>query len=77
MGSKKKSTGGAAADRCAATTGIQHKYDQTTVFWREIQVVHNTPTQATGGPHPEGKEETGVDRRLPKWRNMNVPPRAR
>ena len=77
MGSKKKSTGGAVADRRAATTRIQHKYDQTTAFWREIQVVHSRPTQATGGPHPEGKEEMGVDRRLPEWRNTNVPPGTR
>ena len=48
MGSKKKSTGGTTADKRAATTGIQHKYDQTTAFWREIQVVHNRPTQAKG-----------------------------
>ena len=77
MGSKKKSTGGAAADRRAATTRIQHKYDQTTTFWREFQVVHSKPTQATRGPHPKGKEETGVDRRLPEWRNANVPPGTR
>ena len=73
VGSKKKSTGGAAADRCAATTGIQHKYDQTTAFWGEIQVAHSRPTQAKGGPHREGKEETGVDKRLPERRNTNVP----
>ena len=38
--------------------------------------VHSRPTQATGGPHPEAKEETGVDRRLPEWRNTDVPPRT-
>ena len=37
-------------------------------------MVHNRPTQATGGLHSEGKEETGVDRRLPEWTNMNEPP---
>ena len=49
VGNKKKSTGGATADNCATTTGIQHKYDQTIAFWREIQVVHSRPTWATGG----------------------------
>ena len=77
MGNKEKSTGGAAADRRTATTGIQHKGDQTTAFWREIQVVHKRSTHATGGPHSGGKEETGVDGRLPKWRNTNVPPGTR
>ena len=74
MGSKKKWTGGAAADRHATTTEMQHKYSQTIAFWREIQGVHSRPTQAIGGPHLEGKEEMGVDRRLPEWRNTNVPP---
>ena len=77
MATKKKSTGRAAADRRTASKGIQHKYDQTTICWREIQVVHNTPTQAKGGPIPKGKEETGVDRRLPEWSNTNVPAGAR
>ena len=77
MGNKKKSTGGAAANTRTTTRGIQHKYDQTTAFWREIQVVHSRPTQATRGPHPEGKEETGVDMRLHEWRNANVPPGTR
>ena len=53
MGNKKKLTGRAAAGRRAATTGIQHKYDQTTAFWREIEGVHNRPTEATRGPHIE------------------------
>ena len=35
-GEQEKSTGGAAGDRRAATTGIQHKHNETTVFWREI-----------------------------------------
>ena len=66
VGNNKKSRGGATADRRAPTTGIQHKYDQTTVCWREIQVVRCRPTQAIGRLHTEGKEETGVDRRLPE-----------
>ena len=48
-----------------------------TALWREIQVVHSRPTQATRGLHTEGKEETGVDRRLLEWRNTNVPPGTR
>ena len=73
MGNTKKSNCRATANRRAPTAGIQHNYEQTTALWREIQVVHSRPTQATGGPHTKGKEETGVDRRLPEWRNMNVP----
>ena len=71
MGDKKNSTGGATADRHTTTTGTQHKYDQTTAFWRGIQVVHSRPTQAK---EAEGKEETGLDRRLPEWRNTSVRP---
>ena len=77
LGSKKKSSGGATADGRAATTGIQHKHKQTTVFWGEIKPVHNRPTEATRGPHLEGKEETGVDRIPHEWWNTDVPPGAR
>ena len=58
MGSKKKSTGGATANKRAAT-------------WYTTDLL-----RLQGGSHPEGKEETGVDRRLPEWRNTNVPPGA-
>ena len=73
MGDKKKSTGGAKADRCTPTMGKQHKHNQTTDLWREIHDVHNRPTRATGEPNFGGKEEKGMDKRLPGWRNTNVP----
>ena len=37
---------------------------------------HSGGTQQTGYKG-EGKEETGVGRRLPEWRNTNVPPWAK
>ena len=64
--------GGTTANRCAPTTGIQHKHNQTTDLWREIQEGHSRPTEATGRPNFEGKEEKGIDRRLSRWRNMNL-----
>ena len=64
MGKKKKSRGGATANRCTPTTGMQHK---------EIHEVHSKPTEATREQNFEGKEKKGMDRRLPRWRSTNVP----
>ena len=52
VGNKKKLAGGTTADRCTPTTGIQHKHNQTTNLWREIQEVTQTQPTTTGQGRP-------------------------